>query len=109
MRGMWLMPQCVQKQYVEPPQLFHRFRQNLAVIGQVRGAAETISKHLAAPMHQRHRMALQTIKIECRSVQCVSFQFRNGRLRRAWIENIVKRSTDRVERIFRPKDGYRSL
>ena len=59
-RGMGLVPQCIEKQDVEPLQLMQRRFRNLAVVGQVRSRAEPVAVNLRLSVNQDDRFELHS-------------------------------------------------
>src|SRR5690349_7469353 len=55
-RPMWLVPQRIEKQNVEPFELVHRRLWDLAVVGEVSRRPETISIDLSFAVDQNHRL-----------------------------------------------------
>ena len=89
--GCGLMPQRIQKQHVQPAQHLHGFLGNVAVIRQIRRAAEPETVHRASAVLRRIGMNSTPNRSIGAPFEDVRHQARPRRLRVPLIENVGKR------------------
>src|ERR1035438_9006867 len=105
MGGMRTVPQGIQEQYVQPAQQLHRFRGNVAVVGQICGATKAKSIHRAFAVTKPYGCEVEPEKIDRAAVKSVRDQARHGGFRVAGIEDVAETVPDVCNGLRRAVNG----
>ena len=106
MRGMRPMPERIQKQHIQSPQLFLRLRWDFAVIGQIRRRSEFETIHRALSVDHADGRKLDTEKLKRRSLHSTQIELRHHRLD-LFVKGVAEHALQRCQSIFGPIYGDR--